>query len=81
MVVVARPLAKLVAYDLATGGPRWFGPDGGEGYSSPHLLTIDGVKQALLLSAKQAPAASRPQMAHCFGSTRGRVAPASCSRP
>ena len=41
---------QLVAYDLATGDPRWFGPDGGAGYSSPHLLTIDGVAQILLLS-------------------------------
>ncbi len=40
----------LVAYDLATGDPRWFGPAGGAGYSSPHLLTIDGVEQILLLS-------------------------------
>ena len=39
----------LVAYDLATGEPRWFGPAGGESYSSPHLLTIDGVTQILLL--------------------------------
>ena len=40
----------LVAYDLATGEPRWFGPASGGSYSSPHLLTIDGVAQILLLS-------------------------------
>ncbi len=44
-------LNALVAYDLATGDPRWFGPDGGAGYSSPHLFTIDGVAQILLMSA------------------------------
>ena len=40
----------LVAYDLATGDPRWLGPAGGGSYSSPHLATIDGVAQILLLS-------------------------------
>jgi outer membrane protein assembly factor BamB len=49
-VVIAAAAGQLVAYDLATGDPRWFGPDGGSGYSSPHLLTIDGVAQVLLLS-------------------------------
>jgi outer membrane protein assembly factor BamB len=50
MVTVAAG-GKLVAYDLATGEPRWFGPKGGGSYSSPHLLTIDGVEQVLLLNA------------------------------
>jgi hypothetical protein len=40
---------RLVAYDLATGAPRWLGPAGG-GYSSPHLATIAGVPQVLQLS-------------------------------
>ena len=47
LVIVAAG-GKLVAYDLATGDPRWFGPDSGYGYSSPHLMTIDGVAQILL---------------------------------
>jgi outer membrane protein assembly factor BamB len=38
----------LVAYDLVTGDPRWFGPASGS-YGSPHLLTIDGVPQIVLL--------------------------------
>jgi outer membrane protein assembly factor BamB len=49
-VVIVAAAGQLVAYELATGEPRWFGPDGGNGYSSPHLLTIDGVAQILLLS-------------------------------
>ncbi len=49
-VVIVAAAGQLVAYDLATGDPRWFGPGGGFGYSSPHLLTIDGVAQILLLS-------------------------------
>jgi outer membrane protein assembly factor BamB len=49
-VVIIATSGTLVAYDLATGDPRWFGPAGGEGYSSPHLLTIDGVAQVVQLS-------------------------------
>ncbi len=49
-VVIVAVSGALVAYDLATGEPRWFGPAGGEGYSSPHLLTIDGVAQIIQLS-------------------------------
>ena len=52
MIVAAA--GKLVAYEAATGVPRWFGPDGGAGYSSPHLLTIHGVPQILLLDARGA---------------------------
>jgi outer membrane protein assembly factor BamB len=53
-VVIVAASGDLVAYDLATGNPRWFGPKGGSSYSSPQLLTIDGVPQILLLSAKGA---------------------------
>ena len=49
-LVIAAAAGRLAAYDLATGNPRWFGPDGGGSYSSPHLLTIGGVPQVLLLS-------------------------------
>ena len=49
-VVIVAVEGALAAYDLATGQPRWLGPDGGQGYSSPHLLTIDGIAQILLLS-------------------------------
>ncbi len=48
-VVVVAAAGTLVGYDLATGAPRWFGPPGGDGYSSPHLLTIDGIAQVLLM--------------------------------
>ena len=49
-VVVVAASGALVAYDLATGDRRWLGPKGREGYSSPQLVTIDGVPQVLLLS-------------------------------
>jgi outer membrane protein assembly factor BamB len=42
---------KLAAYDLVTGEPRWFGPANAVTYSSPHLATLDGVTQVLLLRA------------------------------
>jgi outer membrane protein assembly factor BamB len=40
----------LVAYDLATGSRRWSGPARQGSYSSPHLLTIDGIPQILMIS-------------------------------
>jgi outer membrane protein assembly factor BamB len=49
-VVVTALQGVLVAYDRETGEPRWTGSDGGDGYSSPHLLTIDGAEQVLLAS-------------------------------
>ena len=49
-VVIVAVEGVLVAYDLASGDPRWFGPAGGDGYSSPHLLAIEEVVQVLLLS-------------------------------
>lgn len=50
-LVIVAAAGRLAAYDRATGDPRWRGPDGGVSYSSPHLLTIDGVAQVLLLTA------------------------------
>ena len=50
-IVVVATAGKLAAYDVATGALRWFGPDGGDGYSSPHRVTVAGVAQILLLSA------------------------------
>jgi outer membrane protein assembly factor BamB len=49
-IVIVAASGQLAGYDISTGAPRWFGPAGGESYSSPHLLIIDGVAQILLLS-------------------------------
>ena len=49
-VVIVATSGALAAYDLGTGKPRWSGPKGGEGYSSPQLLTNAGVSQVLLLN-------------------------------
>jgi outer membrane protein assembly factor BamB len=49
-LVIVAASGRLAAYDLATGEPRWFGPKGGTGYSSPQRATIGGVTQVLQLS-------------------------------
>src|SRR6266536_12891 len=51
-VVIVAAAGALAAYDVGTGKPRWFGPTGGRGYSSPQLATIDGVAQVLLLNGE-----------------------------
>ena len=48
--VIVAAAGNLAAYDLASGTPRWFGPKGGHGYSSPQLITIDGIPQIVLLN-------------------------------
>lgn len=50
-LVVAGVAGQLAAYDRLTGARRWVGPAHGVSYSSPQLVTIDGVQQILLLSA------------------------------
>jgi outer membrane protein assembly factor BamB len=49
-IVIVAAGGALIAYDRATGRPRWHGPAGGGGYSSPHLATLGGVPQVLLLN-------------------------------
>ena len=53
-LVVVAASGSLVAYDLANGNPRWLGPAGGVGYSSPQLVTINGVQQVVLLNSNGA---------------------------
>jgi outer membrane protein assembly factor BamB len=38
----------VAAYDTQTGELSWMGPDGGEGYSSPHLLQVDDIPQLVI---------------------------------
>jgi outer membrane protein assembly factor BamB len=51
-LVIFAVSGRLAAYDKTTGEERWRGPAGGGSYSSPHLVTLDGVEQLLLLSSK-----------------------------
>jgi outer membrane protein assembly factor BamB len=49
-VVIVAASGRLVAYDVATGTPRWFAQTGGGSYGSPQLMTIGGVAQVVMLS-------------------------------
>lgn len=49
-LVIVGVAGRLVAYDLEKGTPRWMGPARGVSYSSPMLLTTDGIRQVLLVS-------------------------------
>ena len=48
-LVIVGIAGRLAAYDAATGTPRWLGQAGGGGYSSPHLVTLRGVPQIVML--------------------------------
>ncbi len=69
-LVVVAVAGQLVAYDRATGQPRWSGRPGGASYSSPLLATIGGVPQILLVSAARvvsvAPADGKPLWEHSW---------------
>ncbi|MDX6611297.1 MAG: outer membrane protein assembly factor BamB [Blastocatellia bacterium] len=52
-VVIVATAGALAAYDLATGNQRWLGPATARGgYSSPHLATIGGVAQVMLVNGE-----------------------------
>jgi outer membrane protein assembly factor BamB len=57
-LLVVAASGRLAAYEVATGKPRWFAQTGGGGYSSPHLMTIGGVAQILLVSSSGATSVS-----------------------
>lgn len=49
-VVIVAASGSMVGYDASTGQPRWLGPHHGGSYSSPHLTSIDGVAQVVILT-------------------------------
>src|SRR5262249_40120818 len=57
MVMVATS-GRLAGYKVSGGAPRWVTQTGGSGYSSPHLVTLGGVEQVLLLSSAGATSVS-----------------------
>jgi len=79
-IVVIALSGQLVGYDVDTGNQRWMGPKGGAGYSSPHLVTIDGVPQILLLRGSRtisvAPADGKLLWEHVWEPGVGIVQPA-----
>ncbi len=48
--IIVATAGALAAYDAANGNLRWSSLSGGRGYSSPHLTTIDGVAQVLMVN-------------------------------
>ena len=50
-VVIVSVGGTLAGYDASSGKQRWIGPLHGGSYSSPHLVTIDGVTQVVILSS------------------------------
>ena len=50
-VVIVAAAGNLAGYDAATGKQRWTGPRHGGSYSSPQLVTIDGVPQVVMMSS------------------------------
>ncbi|HKR10622.1 MAG TPA: PQQ-binding-like beta-propeller repeat protein [Pyrinomonadaceae bacterium] len=48
--VIVAAAGQLAAYEIAGGNRRWVGPANGGSYSSPQLVTINGVAQVLLTS-------------------------------
>ena len=69
-LVIVAVAGALAAYDRATGDLRWSVLSNSDGYSSPHLLTIDGVAQVLLMNGSGAtsvtPAAGQPLWEHAW---------------
>ena len=67
-IVVVATGGVLAAYDARTGTRRWIGPQADEGYTSPQLATIGGVRQILLMSgtglASVTPADGKPLWQH-----------------
>lgn len=50
--VIVAAIGQLIAYDKETGEIRWEGPEGGDSYSSPQLITLDSIPQVLLCSGE-----------------------------
>ncbi len=49
-LVIVAVSGTLIAYDRESGAKRWAERLGGSSYSSPHLMTIGGVEQVVLMS-------------------------------
>lgn len=50
-LVIVAVNGTLAAYDTANGNLRWLGPKNAGSYSSPQLMTLDGVPQIVILTS------------------------------
>jgi outer membrane protein assembly factor BamB len=79
-LVVIAASSRLAAYERTTGKLRWSNPVRGGSYSSPHLATIDGVPQVVMLSGAGAfglsPATGALLWEHAWGEATTVVQPA-----
>lgn len=50
--VIIAASGALIAYDAATGERRWMMKSRGGSYSSPHLLSLNGIDQVLLMGGQ-----------------------------
>ena len=50
-LVIVAVNGTLAAYDIANGNLRWLGPKNAGSYSSPQLMTLDGVPQIVILTS------------------------------
>jgi outer membrane protein assembly factor BamB len=57
-VVIVAVSGALAGYDAVTGAPRWSRKSAGGSYSSPHLVTVDGVTQVVLMAGAGATSVS-----------------------
>jgi outer membrane protein assembly factor BamB len=69
-LVIVATSGVLAAYDAVTGARRWIGPAAEAGYTSPQLMTIDGVRQVVHLSGtgltSVTPADGKPLWQHAW---------------
>lgn len=77
LVIVHAPGAaggrSVVAYELESGEPRWFGQAEGQSYSSPHLALLDGQRQVVQITQQGvfalAPETGEPLWRHDWPTT------------
>ena len=79
-LVIVAASGKLIAYDLATGAPKWQGPAHRGSYSSPQLFALDGVNQVLMQTTDGTtsvdPATGKVLWEHTWGEGTPIVQPA-----
>lgn len=49
-IVAVAIAGEILAYDIVNGNKKWSGMDGGESYSSPHLMTLGGTAQIIFMN-------------------------------